>query len=64
MVVRNTPRNEPEPLQKERLSCQYYLSKHLGHPSREKRVMMQKITETVDEAYHIEDTLIFVREYP
>ncbi len=28
-----------------------------------KRVMMQKITEAVDEAYHI-DTLIFLREYP
>jgi len=29
-----------------------------------KRVMMQKITEAVDEAYHIVDTLIFLREYP
>jgi len=29
-----------------------------------KRVMMQKITEAVDEAYHIGDTLIFLREYP
>jgi len=29
-----------------------------------KRVMMQKITEAVDEAYHIRDTLIFLREYP
>ena len=28
-----------------------------------KRVMMQKITEAVDEAYHIGDTLIFLREY-
>lgn len=26
-------------------------------------VMMQKITETVDEAYHIGGTLIFLREY-
>ncbi len=25
---------------------------------------MQKITEAVDEAYHIWDTLIFLREYP
>lgn len=27
-------------------------------------VMMQKITETVDEAYYIGGTLIFLREYP
>lgn len=27
-------------------------------------VMMQKITETVDEAYHIGGTLISLREYP
>ena len=26
--------------------------------------MMQKITEAIDEAYHIGDTLIFLREYP
>jgi len=26
--------------------------------------MMQKITEAVEEAYHIGDTLIFLREYP
>ncbi len=29
-----------------------------------KRVMMQKITEAVEEAYRIGDTLIFLREYP
>ena len=29
-----------------------------------KRVMMQRITEAIDEAYHIGDTLIFLREYP
>ena len=29
-----------------------------------KRVTMQKITEAVDEAYHIGDTLIFLRGYP
>ena len=28
-----------------------------------KRVMMEKITEAIDEAYHIGDTLIFLREY-
>jgi len=26
--------------------------------------LMQKITTAVDEAYHIGDTLIFLREYP
>lgn len=29
-----------------------------------KGVMMQKITEAIDEAYRIGDTLIFLREYP
>lgn len=29
-----------------------------------KRKMMEKITAAVDEAYHIGDTLIFLREYP
>ena len=29
-----------------------------------KSAMMRKITEAVDEAYHIGDTLIFLREYP
>jgi len=29
-----------------------------------KRQMVQKITAAIDEAYHIGDTLIFVREYP
>ena len=26
--------------------------------------MMQKLSEAIDEAYHIGDTLIFLREYP
>jgi hypothetical protein len=26
--------------------------------------MLQKLTEAIDEAYHIGDTLIFLREYP
>jgi hypothetical protein len=26
--------------------------------------MMEKITAAIDEAYHIGDTLIFLREYP
>ena len=29
-----------------------------------KKQMVQKITTAVDDAYHIGDTLIFLREYP
>jgi len=29
-----------------------------------KRAMVEKITAAIDEAYHIGDTLIFLREYP
>jgi phenylpyruvate tautomerase PptA (4-oxalocrotonate tautomerase family) len=29
-----------------------------------KKKLMQEITTAVDEAYHIGDTLIFLREYP
>jgi len=29
-----------------------------------KKVMVPKITEAIDEAYHIGDALIFLREYP
>ena len=29
-----------------------------------KRKLVQKLTEAVDEAYHVGDTLIFLREYP
>ena len=29
-----------------------------------KKQMVQKITTAIDEAYHIGDTLIFLREYP
>ncbi len=29
-----------------------------------KKTLMQKITASVDDAYHIGDTLIFLREYP
>lgn len=29
-----------------------------------KKRMMEKITTAIDEAYHIGDTLIFLREYP
>jgi len=64
MVVRNTLRNKPEPLKKERLSCQYYLSKRLRASAPKKKSNDAKITEAVDEAYQIGDTLIFLREYP
>jgi phenylpyruvate tautomerase PptA (4-oxalocrotonate tautomerase family) len=29
-----------------------------------KRKMVEKLTAAIDEAYHIGDTLIFLREYP
>ena len=29
-----------------------------------KKRMLEKITSAIDEAYHIGDTLIFLREYP
>lgn len=29
-----------------------------------KKQLMEKITAAIDEAYHIGDTLIFLREYP
>jgi hypothetical protein len=29
-----------------------------------KKIMMERITTAIDEAYHIGDTLIFLREYP
>lgn len=29
-----------------------------------KRTLMKKLTDAIDEAYHIGDTLIFLREYP
>jgi len=29
-----------------------------------KKSMLEKITAAIDEAYHIGDTLIFLREYP
>ncbi len=29
-----------------------------------KRTMIEKLTTAIDEAYHIGDTLIFLREYP
>lgn len=36
----------------------------LGIRPEKKRVMMQKITEAIDEAYHTWDTLISLSEYP
>lgn len=40
-----------------------FIEAPLGIRPEKKRVMMQKITEAIDEAYHIGDTLIFHREY-
>jgi hypothetical protein len=41
-----------------------FIEAPLGLGADAKRTMMRKITEAVDEAYHIGDTLIFLREYP
>ncbi len=35
-----------------------------GLRSEAKKRMVEKITAAVEEAYHVGDTLIFVREYP
>jgi len=35
-----------------------------GLQTEAKRRMVRKITSAIDEAYHIGDTLIFLREYP
>jgi phenylpyruvate tautomerase PptA (4-oxalocrotonate tautomerase family) len=35
-----------------------------GIKSEAKKQMVEKITTAIDEAYHIGDTLIFLREYP
>jgi len=49
--------------EEEAISCQSCLLKHRKAFVPRKREMMRKITEAVDEAYHIGDTLIFLREY-
>jgi phenylpyruvate tautomerase PptA (4-oxalocrotonate tautomerase family) len=35
-----------------------------GIQAEAKKRMVEKITSAIDEAYHIGDTLIFLREYP
>jgi phenylpyruvate tautomerase PptA (4-oxalocrotonate tautomerase family) len=35
-----------------------------GLKAEAKRTMMERLTSAVDDAYHIGDTLIFLREYP
>jgi hypothetical protein len=50
-------------LKENEYACTLYRSTS-GNPPEKKRVMVQKITEAVEEAYHIGDTLIFLREYP
>ena len=43
----------------------YYLSKrHREFGRKPSAKLVQKLTEAIDEAYHIGDTLIFLREYP
>jgi len=49
---------------KEALMPVLFIEAPPGIRPEKKRVMMQKITEAIDEAYHIGDTLIFLREYP
>jgi len=55
--------NNPEPKRRVKNASPVYRSASGIRPEK-KRAMMQKITEAVDEAYHIGDTLIFLREYP
>jgi hypothetical protein len=40
-----------------------FIEAPLGIRPDAKRKMMEKITAAVDEAYHIGDTLVFLREY-
>jgi phenylpyruvate tautomerase PptA (4-oxalocrotonate tautomerase family) len=35
-----------------------------GLKAEAKRAMMERLTSAIDDAYHIGDTLIFLREYP
>lgn len=35
-----------------------------GLKAEAKRTMMERLTSAIDDAYHIGDTLIFLREYP
>jgi len=41
-----------------------FIEAPLGIRPEKRQIMMQKITEAIDEAYRIGDTLIFLREYP
>jgi len=40
-----------------------FIEAPLGFRPDAKRKMMERITAAVDEAYHIGDTLVFLREY-
>jgi phenylpyruvate tautomerase PptA (4-oxalocrotonate tautomerase family) len=35
-----------------------------GLPIEAKKTMMERLTSAIEDAYHIGDTLIFLREYP
>jgi phenylpyruvate tautomerase PptA (4-oxalocrotonate tautomerase family) len=41
-----------------------FIEAPLGIKPEAKKQMVQKITTAIDDAYHIGDTLIFLREYP
>lgn len=41
-----------------------YIDAPPGIQPEAKKIMMQRLTEAIDDAYHIGDTLIFLREYP
>ena len=49
---------------KERCMPVQFIEAPPGIRPKKKRVMMQKITEAVEEAYYIGDTVIILREYP
>ena len=44
--------------------CLFFIEARPGIRPEAKKKMVEKITAAIDEAYHIGDTLIFLREYP
>jgi hypothetical protein len=56
--------NKSVALPKEALMPALFIEAPPGIRPEKKRVMMQKITEAIDEAYHIGDTRILLGEYP
>jgi hypothetical protein len=64
MLARPAIQNNTLATEKETSMPVLFIEAPPGIRPERKRVMMQKITEAIDEAYHIGDTLIFLREYP